>query len=673
MGSPLQEILQGRGDKKGQGFRIKRTVPLLFLVSIWIGLFNEFPLSRTVLWFFFSAAVILLYSFLHFAGRRREFSIEFLFSVVMLLAGLIQILKLPWLKLAYFPLIISMTALYPPSVIIPLSLLIPFLWLKDFISMENITDESAFSAFLVSAAVISSTVSNKLRKGKEKAVTSLKTIKDKALNMVHETDMDSISSDKAMSHYLASMMKTDEEIKDLLQTIRQAVFADSANLFVPYDNGFMLRCSSDENSDINIGENGMILECMREKKMLSSSEVNEKKIDPGYTKNNKISSIIAVPVVDGSAILGSLSVDSSRYHAFREPDKRTLMMFADYLVRVLERERVYPKIKRDYNGAKILQEESSKLVSSLNMDFISEKLCEGATRIVFSKVYFFISREKDFELIQGTGNVDEKGKRFNLRGTLINMAVENKMPMYLSDIKDYRIPIMPFKAEDVQSVIVIPLLYENNLLGLLVMLLGKTEFPDTFQRELLNVMCNQAATSIANAKLHSEIEKLAITDGLTGLFNHRTFQEKLSLELRRLNRFSGPLSILISDIDYFKKINDSYGHPAGDLVLKEVAKKLKDTVRDVDVPARYGGEEFAAILPGTDSEGAKIIAERLRKGIRDSSFSAGGAQFRITISIGIATSSDAKKKEDLIEKADKALYYAKHHGRNQTVLWNSIK
>lgn len=592
----------------------------------------------------------------------------------MLFAGLIQMLELPLLKLAFFPLIISMTALYTPSVIIPLALIIPFLWLKDLISNGNITEEAAFSFFLISAAVVSSVLSNKLRKGKDKAVTSLKTIKDKAMNMVHETDMESISSNKAMSHNLASMMKTDEEIRDLLQTIKQAVFADSANLFVPHNDGFMLRCSSDENSDIDIKGNGLILECMRDKKVLSSSDVNEKKVEAGYSKSNKILSLIAAPVVDGSAMMGSLSVDSSRYHAFREPDKKTLTMFADYIVRVLERERIYPKIKRDYNGAKILQEESSKLVSSLNIDFISEKLCEGATKIVFSKVYLFLAKGKGFELINSTGNVNEKGKRFNLKGTLINMVVENKIPIYLSDIKDYRIPIMPFKTEEVPSVIVMPLLDENNLFGLFVMLIGKTEFPDTFQRELLNVMCNQAATSIANAKLHAEIEKLAITDGLTGLFNHRTFQEKLSLELKRLNRFSEPLSIMIADIDYFKKINDNYGHPVGDIVLKEVAQKLRDTVRDVDVPARYGGEEFASILPGTDSEGAKIIAERLRKEIRNASFSASGTQFRITISIGIATSpSDTKKKEDLIEKADKALYHAKHNGRNQTVLWNSIK
>jgi len=233
---------------------------------------------------------------------------------------------------------------------------------------------------------------------------------------------------------------------------------------------------------------------------------------------------------------------------------------------------------------------------------------------------------------------------------------------------------MPFKAEEVRSVLAIPLLYENNLLGVFVMFSGERDFADTLQIELLKVMCNQASTSIANAQLHAEIEKLATTDGLTGLFNHRVFQEKLSDELKRMDRYSEQISLILTDIDFFKKVNDRYGHPAGDIVLKEVAKVIKGTLRDIDIPARYGGEEFAVILPQTNGIGAKNIAERLRKSVMDASFSADGASFKITLSIGIATSPvDAKTKEELIEKSDNALYHAKHNGRNQSVLWNEMR
>lgn len=655
-------------------YSVKRSIPLLFIVSTWFGLLIDFPVTKPILWFSFSAATAAIYSILHFAGKRKEFSIEFLFSFALIHAGVTHALKLSWLKLAFFPFIITMTALYSLGTIIPLSLLIPFLELKTFISRGNLVEEIAFSAFLILTAIISSVIFNNLRKEKEKAVSSLKTIRDNAMNIAHETGMESLSRDKIMSHYFASMLKTDEEIKELLLTIKQAVFADSANFFTLHNNSFILRCSTEEKREIIITGKGIISICMKDKKPFSLGEINEKGFEVGYIKNRKISSIIATPIMDGSTSIGVLTVDSSRYQAFSEPDKNIVQMFTIHLVRILERERIYPKIKRDYNGLKILNEESSKLVSSLNIDVIVEKLCEGAIKIASSQVFFFISKGKEFELIHQTGSITENKRRFDLKGTFIKMVVENKQPIYMSDITNYRIPIMPFKTEDVRSVIVIPMLYENDLLGLFVMLSEKTEFLDTFQVELLKVMCNQASTSIANAKLHAEIGKLATTDGLTGLFNHRRFQEKLSEELKRLNRFSEPTSLLLIDIDYFKKINDTYGHPVGDLVLKGVAKIIKETIRDIDIPARYGGEEFAAILPGTDREGSRKIAERLRKSVMNTSFSADGTSFKITISIGIATSPvDAKNKEELIERADQALYHAKRNGRNQSVLWSSIK
>ncbi|MDP3259495.1 MAG: sensor domain-containing diguanylate cyclase, partial [Thermodesulfovibrionales bacterium] len=310
----------------------------------------------------------------------------------------------------------------------------------------------------------------------------------------------------------------------------------------------------------------------------------------------------------------------------------------------------------------------------LNLNVIAEKLCEGAEKIASSYAFLFIASGKQFELIHNTGSAMENKTAFDLKGTFINIAVENRQPIYMADMKDYSASVLPFSAGNIRSIFVIPLIYESKLLGLFVMSSEKADFLDTFQRELLEVMCNQAATSIANAKLHAEIEKLATTDGLTGLFNHRVFQEKLSEELKKLSRYSEPTSLFLADIDFFKKINDTYGHPAGDFVLKEVSKIIRETIRDIDIAARYGGEEFAAILPRTDGKEAMDIAERLRKAVMNASFSSDTSSLRVTLSIGIATTpSDAKNKEELIEKADQALYYAKHNGRNRSVLWSEIK
>ncbi len=674
MGSPLQKILQGRGAKKGQGSRIKRGVALLFIVSTWFGLLVFLPEKKPLFWFLLSLSTVLIYSILHFTDKKRAFQVEFLFSIALIIAGTSHALNLPWLNLAYFPFILTTAAFYSPGTVISLSLLMPFLELRTFISGKDVFEETVFSVFLILTAAISILIFNNLRKEKEKAMSSLRSISENAREVMSETGMESLENTEVLSHHFASMLKTDEEIMDMLLTVKQATFADSANLFIPDGDSFHLRCSTWERDDIIIDGRGVLNICVKERKTLLFGELNKKALDAGYIKDLKISSIIAVPLLDGQLPVGVLTVDSSRYHAFTESDRDTARMFSGHIIRILDRERVYSMIKRDVFGLRILKEESANLVSSLDLNVTARKLCEAAEKVTDSQAFIFIRRDRKYELRYHTGELSVDKRLFDLRSTIINFAAVNRQRHYVSDTAGYPIRIMPFKTENIRSVIALPMLYEKQLLGLFVLLSGKKDAFDTFQTGLLEVMCNQASTSIANAKLHAEIEKLATTDGLTGLYNHRTFQEKLSEELRRLNRFSSPISLLIADIDYFKKINDTYGHPAGDLVLKGVANVLRETIRDIDIPARYGGEEFAAVLPGTDKKGAGMIAERLRKSIMNTSFSADGASIKITISIGIATSPlDAETKEELIGRADQALYHAKNGGRNRAVHWGEIK
>jgi two-component system, cell cycle response regulator len=151
---------------------------------------------------------------------------------------------------------------------------------------------------------------------------------------------------------------------------------------------------------------------------------------------------------------------------------------------------------------------------------------------------------------------------------------------------------------------------------------------------------------------------LAVRDGLTGLFNRRYFNELINIEVNRIKRSPAALSLLMLDIDNFKNYNDNQGHPAGDILLKGIAKVFKNSVRAVDNVCRYGGEEFIIMLPQTDKKGAQIIAERIRVQV--------GLYLPTTVSIGIATMpEDAQEIEQLIEKADSALYQAKKSGKNK--------
>jgi diguanylate cyclase (GGDEF)-like protein len=172
---------------------------------------------------------------------------------------------------------------------------------------------------------------------------------------------------------------------------------------------------------------------------------------------------------------------------------------------------------------------------------------------------------------------------------------------------------------------------------------------------------------IQKALEHARTRRLASTDGLTEVYNHRTFQECLAQEIARANRYSRPLSLLMIDVDHFKMYNDTYGHPQGDIVLRDLARLLREMSRTSDTVARYGGEEFAVILPETDGVSAQKIGQRLREQVERYPFPGkeGMPGGTLTIRIGVATHVSAGGKDALLQAADMALYTAKREGRNR--------
>jgi diguanylate cyclase (GGDEF)-like protein len=191
------------------------------------------------------------------------------------------------------------------------------------------------------------------------------------------------------------------------------------------------------------------------------------------------------------------------------------------------------------------------------------------------------------------------------------------------------------------------------------------------ERELFHYLASQAAVSIENVTLHETVERQAITDELTGLSNRRRFQETMAAEVERSRRFGQQLGLVLLDVDDFKAVNDTYGHQQGDLVLREIARVLRASSREIDEPARYGGEELAVILPGTNLEGAFELAERVREAIEALRLPILGDDdaepLRVTASLGVAslpeTGDDVRS---IVASADEALYQAKRAGKNQT-------
>jgi len=213
--------------------------------------------------------------------------------------------------------------------------------------------------------------------------------------------------------------------------------------------------------------------------------------------------------------------------------------------------------------------------------------------------------------------------------------------------------------------IVLPLKLNHHIMGYLVARGIKRVDTDKF-----HILSQQFILAIKRALLYRKVQELAIKDGLTEVSSRRYFMERFSEELQRSSKFKYKFSLLMIDIDHFKKYNDHYGHFVGDAILKEVSRTIRENVRQIDLVGRYGGEEFVVILPDTDRDGAVLAAERIRQAIQAKKTKVYDEYLEVTISIGLSVfPEDSKEVEPLIEDADIALYKAKELGRNKVCVY----
>ncbi|MBX5482054.1 MAG: diguanylate cyclase [Myxococcaceae bacterium] len=394
-----------------------------------------------------------------------------------------------------------------------------------------------------------------------------------------------------------------------------------------------------------------------------------------------VHAMLAVPIVEGTGLVrGVLIADRLQEEAFTEHDERLLTTIAGEVLRAIEVERVMTYIRKSRDEKDRFFRAIEELNRAANPEQVFLAVLESARQLGgldFCAVTLVaevdgrrVHRIARMAGVTSAGRAME-GLEFPDNNGLVANVVRYGAPLPGRDVRAMDKQIIfdnDVLVRGLAALKIFPLMAGDRILGTLVAGSRKKAALDQDVLRMLEVIAIQAAQAVLRAQLYEQMEQMATTDGLTSLFNHRTFQVKADEALATSRRYGRKCSLILTDIDHFKSVNDTYGHPTGDLVLRGVARILKQKARDTDIVARYGGEEFAIIMPETDAAGAKVIAERIREAVKEEVFQTEMGPLKVTLSLGIATApDDSMEKQALIDLADQCLYFAKRHGRNQSV------
>ncbi len=297
-----------------------------------------------------------------------------------------------------------------------------------------------------------------------------------------------------------------------------------------------------------------------------------------------------------------------------------------------------------------------RTVSSAAVDLVSADACS-----------IMLLDEPRAELLckaaSGLAPEEEAGISFRVGEGVAGWVAEHGAPALIPDVTtDARFKVVEGQVTRIRSLLVVPLSTKEGVIGVISASSWKPEAFGADHEELLSYLGASIVKDIENARLY----RLSICDTLTKAFNRQYLYQRLPEEIERSRRYGDPLSAALFDIDHFKRFNDTYGHPAGDFVLKEVVRLAQAQIRDVDALVRYGGEEFFLLLPSTPLAGAVTTAERVRKAVEGAQFPWSDRRLTVTVSAGVAElGPDAPDDEALLRRADEALYRAKGNGRNR--------
>ena len=394
-----------------------------------------------------------------------------------------------------------------------------------------------------------------------------------------------------------------------------------------------------------------------------------------------IRSWLGVPLTFKGKPIGILSLDAHETNKFNDEHARLVNAFAGQVSIALENARLYTEEVESANRFKILYELSQVISANLNLEDMYPAIFQAVSRLMRTEFFSIALVDRENALIRDVFMVDreqpvELGFRGIEEGLFAKVIKEGKPRIYnsfdetaLSDTGAVLIGDME-EDEISQSLLIVPLKTSKGTLGVLS---AQSYTPDMYNGEdleTLELLAANVAIAIENAQLFDKVQSMAVTDPLTGLSNRRKFYENASSEFDISRRYNRPLSVIMLDIDHFKRVNDTYGHAVGDQVLQGLAQLVKSNLRQVDLLARYGGEEFVILMPETGLEEAMLIAERLRENAAEATLPTRAGNMVITISLGVVKlEDDCRNLEELLDRSDQAMYVSKRTGRNKVTSW----
>ena len=376
---------------------------------------------------------------------------------------------------------------------------------------------------------------------------------------------------------------------------------------------------------------------------------------------------LTLPIKHENKIFGVMNIESSKLNQFDKSDVEIFTRITDQIAYTIANADLFKQkssahtlllslnnLGREINSTFDLQKILSLVIKKLPI-YVQCRLCS---------IFFYYPDEN--KLVLMSHNLpDMKNDEGNVaQNILMKKVIRLKHSIYVKDIES-ELNIRNRPQYQTKSFLNILIKHYDRIIGVLNLTDKLDSSYFTYQEfYLINSFCEHLTTAIINSEKYQKILELSITDGLTGLYVHRYFQDALLREIARVERCGNSLSLIMLDIDNFKTFNDTYGHQIGDIVLREVAVLIKKELREYDIATRYGGEEFGIILPNTSLFLATAVAERLRKSIEKHSIMYFNEELKITISIGVSEYTSGLTKHAFIEQADSALLRAKAKGKN---------